>query len=173
MRAQLLLIPAALVMAAPASATIYMGVQDAQDLLFPGATFTEHFVKLSDAQAATVADNAHTSVYDAHVKAWRVSGKANGWVVLDQTQGKDDTITFAVAIDDNGAVQGVEILECLADYNTVTMPEWRAQFIGETTREPKHVEMISGATLSSRHITDAVRRVLFVYDEVLKNATPS
>ena len=169
MRAQLLLIPAALIAPATAQAAVYMNISEAQNLLFPGATFTERFMRLSDGQIASITDDAHTSINDPHIKAWRVSGKASGWFILDQVQGKDDTITFAVAIDANGAISGIEILECLADYNAIIMPEWRAQFVGETARDIKHVEMISGATLSSRHIIDGVRRVAFIYAEALKD----
>ena len=169
MRAQFLLIPAALVMAAPAGATIFMSQSQAQTLLFPGAAFTERFVRLNASQAAGITDDARVAVYDYQVKAWRVSGATSGWFILDQVQGKDDTITYAVALDDEGAVRGIEILECLADYNAVTMPKWRAQFIGQRAGELRYVPTISGSTLSSRHITDGVRRVLVTYNAVLKN----
>lgn len=49
---------------------------------------------------------------------------------------------------------------------------WRQQFVGKTAASPvrlnKDIANITGATLSSKHITDGVRRVLAVYDLALK-----
>lgn len=168
MRFQFLLLPAALVAAAPAFATYFMITGEAQNILFPGATFTEHFFTLSDIQLESVESLAGSTVRDRHVKAWRVSGTSSGWFLLDQVSGKDDTITYAVALDDTGAVRGIEILECLANYAGVTLPAWRAQFRGETAGEARRIDTISGATLSSQHITDGVRRVLATYAAALK-----
>jgi hypothetical protein len=51
-------------------------------------------------------------------------------------------------------------------------PRWRAQFngkrAGDTLRVGQDIQNLSGATLSSRHITDGVRRLLALYEVVLK-----
>jgi Na+-transporting NADH:ubiquinone oxidoreductase subunit NqrC len=50
--------------------------------------------------------------------------------------------------------------------------KWRAQFTGKTARAPlrldQDIKNISGATLSSRHVTEGVRRVLAFYEAALK-----
>jgi Na+-transporting NADH:ubiquinone oxidoreductase subunit NqrC len=46
--------------------------------------------------------------------------------------------------------------------------EWRAQFAGKTSAAPlkleNDIQNVSGATLSCRHVTDGVKRVLATYD---------
>jgi len=50
---------------------------------------------------------------------------------------------------------------------------WRQQFVGKTSSSPlalnKDIKNISGATLSSRHVTDGVKRILQFHDLVLKS----
>jgi Na+-transporting NADH:ubiquinone oxidoreductase subunit NqrC len=51
-------------------------------------------------------------------------------------------------------------------------PAWRKQFVGKTYQSDlkldKDIMNISGATLSCRHITDGVKRLLSFYELVLK-----
>ena len=54
----------------------------------------------------------------------------------------------------------------------VRNPEWRKQFVGKTSAAPlkldQDIKNISGATLSTKHIADGVKRVLATYDVALK-----
>ena len=54
----------------------------------------------------------------------------------------------------------------------VRNPEWRKQFVGKTAADPLRlnadIRNISGATLSSRHVTDGVKRVLATYAVALR-----
>ena len=49
---------------------------------------------------------------------------------------------------------------------------WRAQFVGKNANSPLQLNVdiknISGATLSSKHITDGVKRILQKYASSLK-----
>ena len=86
--------------------------------------------------------------------------------------GKHEFITFAVAIDVGGAVKSVEILDYRESYGgQVRDPRWRAQFIGKRAGAPLklggEIKNISGATLSSKHVSDGVRRLLATYAIVL------
>ena len=49
---------------------------------------------------------------------------------------------------------------------------WRDQFVGKTVKSPLQVDSdignISGATLSVRHLTDGIRRLLFLHQSVLR-----
>ena len=71
--------------------------------------------------------------------------------------------------------QGIEILEYREPYGyEVAAPQWREQFVGKTARDPlklnHDIQNISGATLSSKHITDGVKRVMHFYQVALKIA---
>ena len=171
MHARFLLIPAAaLTIAVPAHATVYMSVEQAQALMFPGETLTAHPVTLSDEQVSKIEDASDTDVLSKKLKAWKTSG--GGWFIVDQVVGKHEFIPIAVGIDAQGAVKDIEILEYRESYgDEVRNPKWRAQFTGKTSAAPlkltDDIQNISGATLSSKHITDGVRRLLVTYDLVL------
>jgi Na+-translocating ferredoxin:NAD+ oxidoreductase RnfG subunit len=105
------------------------------------------------------------------VKAWKVEG--GGVFVLDEVVGKHEFITYAVGINEDGRVAGVEIVDYRESYGyEVRNAEWRAQFIGKSTADPllltHDVRNVSGATLSCKHVTDGVKRVLATYAVALK-----
>jgi len=171
MQSRLLLIPvAALVVAAPVHATVYLSVEQAQALMFPGATFTSVPVTLTPEQMKAIEKDSDVNVLSPQLKVWKSS--TGGWFIADQVVGKHDFIPFAVALDEHGAVKDVEILEYRETYgDQVRNANWRAQFTGKTHGAPLKVgddiKNISGATLSSRHITDGVKRLLSTYALVL------
>lgn len=172
MKFQFLLVPAAIVAAAPVQAKIYMDVASAQAMIFPGATFEERFVKLDQEQYNAIISDSNVNVYSRNIKAWKVS--TGGWFIIDQVRGQDDWISYAIAIDAKGAVMRIEILECLENYDGITRPNWRAQFYGKTRGFPSaDIAQISGATLSSGQMTAGVRRILSTHALVLDSLEPA
>jgi Na+-translocating ferredoxin:NAD+ oxidoreductase RnfG subunit len=167
MRAHFFLVPvASLAIVSPVYAVVYLSVEQAQKLMFPDATFTADFRKLSDEQAAGIEKATGVNVLNRDLQAWRVS--AGGWFIVDQVIGKHEFIPFAVALDADGAIKSIEILEYREAYGSqVRTPAWRAQFQGKRYGAPlalrKDVQNISGASLSCRHITDGVKRILATY----------
>jgi hypothetical protein len=169
MRSQLLLVPAAVVaaVATPATAKVYMDVAAAQQLLFPGATFSQDFVTLDQNEFNAVIKDSDINVYSRDIKAWRVS--TGGWFIVDQVRGKDDWISYAIAVDAQGVVRNIEILECLDNYSGITLPAWRAQFYGKKRGSRfDDIQIISGSTLSSSQIAAGVKRVLSTIKVVLE-----
>ncbi len=171
MKARLYLLPAAaLTIFMPAHATVYLTVEQAQALMFPGQSLTADFRTLTDAQADAIEKASDTNVRNRQLRAWRASG--GGWFVVDEVVGKHDFIPFALALDANGAVKSVEILEYREAYGgEVRNPKWLAQFAkkknGDSIVDGDSIQNISGATLSSKHITDGVRRLLATYALIL------
>lgn len=165
----LLLAPVVLV-SPPAYATTYLTVEQAQALMFPRETLHPEFKTMDAAQFAAVAKAAGVAPNGRQVRAWRASG--GGWLVVDQVIGKHEFITFAVGLDPAGAVKSVEIMDYRESYgDQVRLPKWRAQFAGKrpgaVLKLGQDIRNISGATLSCRHVTDGVRRVLSTYALVL------
>jgi len=165
MQARFILVPA-LVITSPVHATVFMSVEQAQAVMFPGETMTPHFIDLSDAQISKIEDASDTDVLVNHLRAWRASG--GGWFIADQVVGKHDFIPFALALSADGSVKDIEILEYREAYGgDVCNPKWLAQFKGKhngsTLALTQDIQNISGATLSSKHITDGVRRLLATY----------
>jgi Na+-translocating ferredoxin:NAD+ oxidoreductase RnfG subunit len=149
-----------------AFATTYLSVEQAQQAIFPGATFTEAFLNLTEAQKQQIEQKAGVPVVRRDLKAWRVS--SGGVFMVDEVIGKHDFITYAVGFTPDGAVKQVEILDYRESYGyEVRNPNWRRQFVGKTTADPLKIDQdirnISGATLSSRHVTEGVRRLAATY----------
>ena len=172
-------LPAAAAAIAPASAvaTVYLSVPAAQQALFPGARFVEHPLALSDAQRKAIARAAGAPGYDKVQRVWeaRSGDRRIGWIMLDRVIGKHEFITYALALGADGAVRGIEILDYRETYGgEIRNPKWRQQFVGKRPgsqlRLDKDIKNISGATLSSRHVTDGVRRLLVTYQMLLANS---
>jgi hypothetical protein len=164
MRSQFFLVPIAIVASNPAQAYQYMTLSQAQATLFPGDKFTPRDFTMDITQVAALINATSGSVAGYRIKAWKVS--SGGWLFLDQVPGRDDVITYAVAVDGAGKIKGIEILECLPRYEAIRSPEWLAQFVGKQHGADDLVagiEIISGTSLSSEHIAQGVRRVMAAY----------
>lgn len=167
-----LIAPAALVLStsAPCFATVYFTVDQAQKAIFPGASCTPWDGKLTDAQKKAI-EKASDLRIRKDPQIWRVSG--GEWFIVDEVVGKHEFITFAVGLTASGTVKQIEIMEYKESYGgEVRDAKWRAQFTGKTAKDPlkldQDIKNISGATLSSRHVTEGVRRACALYDIALK-----
>ncbi len=118
---------------------------------------------LTAEEVARIEKTSATNVLNRQVRAWKAS--TGGWFIADQVVGKHDFIPFALALDQNGAVKSVEILEYREAYGgEIRNEQWRAQFAGKNhdsaLKLTRDIQNISGATLSSKHVTDGVRRLV-------------
>ena len=144
-------LPAAAIVsiAEPAYAMQYLSIEEAQKQAFPSAT---HF---SEVQSGRV---------------WKAEagGRVAGFFIFDRVVGKHLYIDYAVALTPNGAVHSVEILQYRESYGgEIRSPSWLAQFVGKTSgstlKVGSDIRNISGATLSSEHVTAGVKRILAAY----------
>jgi Na+-translocating ferredoxin:NAD+ oxidoreductase RnfG subunit len=173
------ILPAAVVALAPApvAATVYLTVQAAQQAIFPGGRFVEHNIAFTAEQRKAIARASGVGSFDKVLRLWDVrSGQSRlGWFMIDRVLGKHEMITYAVALTPDGAVKRVEILEYRETYGgEIRNERWRQQFVGKRfgsqVKLGADIRNISGATLSSRHVTDGVRRLLATYQLLLMNA---
>jgi len=140
--------------ASPAYAVRYLTIEEAQKEAFPSAT---HF----------------TEVQSGRVWKAEAGGRVAGFLVFDRVVGKHLFIDYAVALTPAGAVHRVEILEYRESYGgEIRSPTWLAQFVGKTSGSALKINgdirNISGATLSSTHLTEGVKRVLAAYGNRLR-----
>jgi len=142
--------PAAVVasVASPAGAVQYLSIAQAQKQAFPSAT---SFAAIDG-------------------RAWKAQAGSQvlGVFVVDHVIGKHLYIDYAVALDTGGRVQRVEILQYRESYGgEVKENSWLSQFVGKTSgsalKVDRDIRNISGATLSSNHVTEGVKRVLAAY----------
>lgn len=168
--------PVAALVASPAFAVQYLDIAEAQRLFFPQAdAFTPVPLLLTPEQKAVVEKTAGVRMRYPKQPVWKVLANDThvGWVVQDEVYGKHEFITYAVALDASGAVLGVEILDYRETHGReVRNAKWRAQFTGKQHGAPLRldddIQNISGATLSCKHITEGVRRVLALHAVALK-----
>jgi Na+-translocating ferredoxin:NAD+ oxidoreductase RnfG subunit len=176
-RYRVLLLPPALVLpAAPVHATLYLTIEQAQRALFAGATRFEPVpVELDAAQRKLIAKAAPTRTPLPLDRVWRASNDAGplGHFIIDEVFGKHEFITYAAGIDPSGAVIGIEILEYRETHGgQVRGAGWREQFRGKRLGDPLEIgddiANISGATMSCKHVTDGVKRLLALHDQALR-----
>ncbi len=171
-RAFFRLLPAAVLVPRIVRADTYLTVEQAQRQLFPGQKLTPANATLTKEQAKAIEKASDVRVRSQEIRAWR-SGDG-GWFIVDNVVGKHEFIDFALAITAGGAVKGVEVLVYRETYgHEIRQPKWMAQFLGKKAGDPvkvdKDIKNISGATLSSVHISEGVRRLLHTHAIALKS----
>ena len=141
--------PAALVMSVgSAHAVQYLSLAEAQRHAFPSAT--------------------NFSVVQAD-RIWRAEagGRVVGFFIFDRVIGKHLYIDYSVALDPSGRIRQVDILQYRESYGgEIRSPSWLSQFVGKTNSSQLQVgsdiRNISGATLSSHHVTEGVKRIMAI-----------
>ncbi len=158
-----------------AHAKIYVSVEQVQKILLPNKALSKTPIIITDdlQERMRVASSIRHPFQGDRI--WRASD--GSWIVIDEVVGKHEMITYAVAINPNGSIFGIEILEYVESYGyEVAEAQWRKQFIGKTANDPiklnQDIQNIGGATLSCKHLTDGVKRVAVLYELALKS-TPS
>ena len=153
-------------------AKIFISSEQAQQILFPKMMLTKQPIIITDdlQERMRVASSIRHPFQGDRI--WRAPD--GGWLVIDEVVGKHEMITYAVAISNIGSVIGIEVLEYVESYGyEVSEVQWRQQFIGKTVKDPiklnQDIQNIGGATLSSKHLTDGVKRITVLHDLALKN----
>ncbi|MBS0516940.1 MAG: FMN-binding protein [Proteobacteria bacterium] len=165
------LIPLGAAVASPvALATQYLSVPQAQQEAFPGAG---EFRAVPVPDAAALAAIGAPAGWAPQIFEADAGAKKLGWLIVDQVIGKSEAITYALALDTAGAVISLEVLEYRESHGgEVRMPAWRKQFVGKTAADAvalsREIKIISGATLSCRHLTEGVQRLLRLYALALR-----
>jgi Na+-translocating ferredoxin:NAD+ oxidoreductase RnfG subunit len=149
-------------------AIVYMNREEALASLIPEATgFREDAVSLSAAERERVAALTKSKVPDTEVTFWigEEAGRVVGYATVLNVIGKEQPITFMVAVSPEGAVRGVEVMTYRESQGSeIRSKRFRDQFVGKTLAAPlklgRDVHGISGATLSARSTASAVKKAL-------------
>jgi Na+-translocating ferredoxin:NAD+ oxidoreductase subunit G len=130
-------------------------------------------VSLSDADADEIAKKLGASIKrDWVVYVAESDGRHDGYA-KDEERGMHEPIDFAVKFSASGAVDRIEILEYREAYgDEVRGDRFRAQFKGKTASDPitagKDIDIVSGASISSRSVALGVKRDALVLQLALK-----
>lgn len=176
---QLLVATALLPVPAVVVAADYLTVDAAQKAVYPDAdAFAEVVVNPSPAQLQSVLSRAGPQPTHGRIRIWKATrdGALLGYFFVDEVIGRQNLITYAIGIDPDGSLRNLEILAYRESHGgEIRNPAWRAQFDRrnglEQLRFRTDIKNISGATLSSEHVTQGVRWLVALWQSALQPAT--
>jgi hypothetical protein len=170
-----------LAIARPAAAYVFFTPDALLASFFPSADHVDAVVFTPDA-AARGAFKARVG-YDLPKPSYTIqvghAGAATlGYAIVDDQLGQHEPITFGVLVGPDGKVGRIEVLVYREAYGDgVRSPAFRKQFTGLTAASPmragKEIQIVSGATSSSRALSVGVRRATAIVETWLASAPPA
>lgn len=176
-RACLLVAVVLLVFPDALSAKIFSTVDEALSRSFPGCDVHRMTVFLTDEQMADAGSVAGLEVASGLVHPYVSSceGRPNGTAYFDTHRVRTLPETLMIVVSPEGTVRQVEILVFDEPEEYIPRPIWYRQFLGETLDDDlllgRGIDGVTGATLTARATTEAVRRVLALHS-ILQGRRP-
>jgi hypothetical protein len=167
------LAPIAVVVAAD-----YLDISAAQKAIYPEAdAFQEMVLQFKPEQLQTILEQAGAQPTHGVIRLWRATrnGVLLGHVFTDEVIGRQNLISYALGIDANGHIRDLEIMAYRESHGgEIRNPAWRGQFAQRSGLDQLHfrtdIKNISGATLSSEHVTQGVRWLVAMWQAALKSS---
>ena len=154
-----------------AVAKTYLSQEEAQQIIFPGKYFSKVKFDISKEihQKLKEISGIH---HPLSTNRFWLAGDGS-WFIVDEVVGKHEMITYALGINPDGKIQEIQILQYNETYGyEVREKSWRSQFENKSMHEEirlnKDILNISGATLSCKHVTDGVRRLMALHTLLLR-----
>jgi len=154
----------------------YLSVEAAQKALFAQADrFEEVALSLNAAQKQAVTTLAGPQPPHRSLRAWKAfrGDELLGHVFVDEVLGRQEMITYAMAVDRSGHLGALEVLSYRESHGgEIRSSAWRNQFDGrqglEHLRFGTDIKNIAGATLSCEHVTQGVRWIAALWQVTLR-----
>ena len=94
---------------------------------------------------------------------WFVAPDGSGLALIDEQLGQHEPITFGVKLGADCRIQRIEVMVYREQYGDGVRSEaFRRQFVGRDASQPmragKDIQIVSGATVSSRSLATGARR---------------
>lgn len=162
---------------AGAEARVFLTVEEALDLAFPGCEVERRTVYLTEAQQVEAQREAGVGIPGALVYPYQATceGTPGGTAYFDTHRVRTLPETLMIVVDPGGEVRRLEILTFREPPEYIPPEPWYRQFLGEELDDDLRLQGairgVTGATLTARATTDSVRRVLAIH-RVLQPATP-
>lgn len=138
-------------------AEVYIGAEEATKKIFPGLTgykIENRIVENQEFKIFTVFNN----------------GEVIGWTVALDEMGKIKPITFLVGIDTQGEVLGIFVLEYRDMFGSEIkrrsfLKQFRGKSSGSALSVGRDIDVVTGATISSKAAASAVKKALKLIKE--------
>lgn len=159
----------------PAEARVFLSVDEALELAFPGCQVERTTVYLDAAQKARVEELAGEPVASAIVYPYVATcdGEAGGTAYFDVHRVRTLPETVMIVVSPDATVSRVEVLSFDEPTDYLPRDAWYAQFQGRKLDDrlalKRGIQPTTGATLTAQATTAAARRVLALH-KVLSSA---
>lgn len=160
----------------PAAAKVFLSVDEALELAFPGCQVARRTTYLTPEQLARARAAAGVEVPSALVTSYAAScpaGKPGGTAYFDTHRVRTLPETVMIVVDPAGAVRRLEVLSFSEPEEYLPRGPWYGQFLGRRLdgdlQLKRAIRPVTGATLTARATTTAVRRVLALH-QVIQSA---
>ena len=155
---------------------------EAYKAVFAEADSFEPIVEAEDADlSAYLEQNGFSQSINEIMEAKDASGEVLGYAInITTPEGYGGDITFSLGVKNDGTLNGIEILsisETAGLGMNAQKPEWKGQFAGKkadvfsVTKDgassDDQINAISGATITSRAVTNAVNAAVYFVDNCL------
>lgn len=161
-----------------ASGKVFVTVDEALKLAFPGCEITRKTAFLTPEQVKRAQEIAGAEVPSALVNYYEAvkGGQPAGTAWFDTHRVRTLPETLMVVVDPQGRVGRIEVISFREPEEYLPRGVWYDQFRGRSLdpdlQLKRGIHPVTGATLTARATTDAVRRVLALRQVVLAGARP-
>jgi Na+-translocating ferredoxin:NAD+ oxidoreductase RnfG subunit len=159
-------------------AKVFLSQEEALKLAFPGAAVERKTAFLTDAERDEIgklAGGAKPAGLQPYYVA-RKDGALVGTAYFDVHVVRTQNEVLMVVVKPDGSVGRVEVLSFSEPEEYLPKANWYGQFPGKTLNEElsekRAIRPVTGATLTVRATTEAVRRVLALHRVLGKKAAP-
>jgi len=151
-------------------ATVLITVEEALELAFPDAAIERQTLFLSDEQRDRVAEDSGAEVSSSIATRFVArdgDGVVRGWAYLDTHRVRTLPETVMVVLDADGRVRRVEVVTFREPLEYMPRRGWYEQYEGQELDDDlalkRDIRPVTGATLTARATTEAVRRALALH----------
>jgi len=147
-------------------AQVFLSVDQALSLAFPGCTVEPHTIYLTPQQLSRARELAGVEIASAMVRPYVAScdGRVAGAAYFDSHRVRTLPETLMVVVGADGTLRRVEVLAFREPQDYLPRETWYSQFEGRKLDGElslkRGIRAVTGATLTARATADAVRRVL-------------
>lgn len=155
-------------------AEVFCTIEEALKIFLPGAQDIKEEVKVLTAeQRKIIQQKSGVELHPEFDKEFHFYVSSGGAAVLDTVQGKWGPIKFMMAVDNTGKIKDLIVLELKEKRGRpVKERKFLEQYIGKSTTDPiklkKDIKGIAGATISSRQMTNGIRKLVYIYEELYR-----
>ncbi|HYO12438.1 MAG TPA: FMN-binding protein [Thermoanaerobaculia bacterium] len=164
--------------ARPAFAKVFLTVEEALRLAFPGCEVTRRTAYLTPEQVRRARELSRGEVPSALVTSYAATrgGQPAGTAYFDTHRVRTLPETLMVVVDPQGKVARVEVISFREPEEYLPRGAWYEQFQSEALDRDlqlkRDIHPVTGATLTARATTNAVRRVLALHRVISEGGRP-